>query len=553
MQLATIKHIASKNANYGDAELYLTFRHDEFSMKPVLDERGHFIPREEYLFQTLLCGEDNFAIACMKANLQYEKNNSRGDVKSHHYIISFDPRDGAENGLTMEKAQALGVAFCQEHFPGHQAIVCTHPDGHNHSGNIHCHIVINSLRIEDVPFLPYMDRPCDTKAGMKHRCTASALRYFRSEVMEMCHRENLYQIDLLSGRKDRITEREYWAKKRGQARLDQQTEQPDEIVESTTPATRYETDKEKLRVTIRSAMEKAKSFEEFSSLLLQSGITVKESRGRFSYLTPDRTKPITSRKLGDDYSKEAIMAAITRNANEPELKESISLQASGTTEQKTGMVSRQRSTQMRTTVKDTGHDLKKVIDTEAKKAEGYGKGYEIWGKVFNLQQKARALVLFREHGFDSPDDLDAAISDAHMAVSDNLTQLMEVEAALKEKKEYQKYLLDYLKARDTYREYQSIRSPKKQAEYYEQHRPVLMLREAAQKYFDAHDIKKHVRLDVLKAQIEDLIEEKNRYYTNRREALSREKELITIKANIEAAIGREFSSEQTRRRKEQTI
>ena len=78
------------------------------------------------------------------------------------------------------------------HFPGHQALVCTHPDGHNHSGNIHVHIVINSLRIEEVPLLPYMDRPADTKAGCKHRCTDAAMEYLKAEVMEMCHRENLY-------------------------------------------------------------------------------------------------------------------------------------------------------------------------------------------------------------------------------------------------------------------------------------------------------------------------------------------------------------------------
>ena len=36
----------------------------------------------------------------------------------------------------------------------------------------------------------------------------------------MCHRENLYQIDLLHGSKNRITEREYWAQKKGQAKLD---------------------------------------------------------------------------------------------------------------------------------------------------------------------------------------------------------------------------------------------------------------------------------------------------------------------------------------------
>ena len=197
--MATLKHINSKNADYGAAEQYLLFEHDEFTMKPVLDETGRLIPREDYRLSTLNCGGEDFAVACMRANLRYGKNQRREDVKSHHYIISFDPRDGPDNGLTVDRAQELGEQFCKEHFPGHQALVCTHPDGHNHSGNIHVHIVINSLRIEEVPFLPYMDRPADTKAGCKHRCTDAALRYFKSEVMEMCHREGLYQIDLLNG------------------------------------------------------------------------------------------------------------------------------------------------------------------------------------------------------------------------------------------------------------------------------------------------------------------------------------------------------------------
>ena len=81
--------------------------------------------------------------------------------------------------------------------PGHQALVCTHPDGHNHTENIHVHIVINSLRIAEVPMLPHMDRPADRKAGCKHRCTDAAMNYLKAEVMEMCHSEGLYQIDLL--------------------------------------------------------------------------------------------------------------------------------------------------------------------------------------------------------------------------------------------------------------------------------------------------------------------------------------------------------------------
>ncbi len=38
--MATFKHISSKNADYGAAEQYLTFEHDEFTMKPTLDGNG---------------------------------------------------------------------------------------------------------------------------------------------------------------------------------------------------------------------------------------------------------------------------------------------------------------------------------------------------------------------------------------------------------------------------------------------------------------------------------------------------------------------------------
>ena len=247
--MATFKHISSKNADYGAAEQYLTFEHDEFTMKPTLDENGRLMLREDYRIATLNCGDKDFAVACMRSNLRYGKNQKREDVKSHHYIISFDPRDAVDNGLTVDRAQALGEEFCRKQFPGHQAIVCTHPDGHNHSGNIHVHIVINSLRIEEVPFLPYMDRPADTRTGCKHRCTDAAMEYFKAEVMELCHRENLYQIDLLHGSKNRITEREYWAQRKGQAKLDKEAAAlPAE--EQPAKPTKFETDKEKLRQTI---------------------------------------------------------------------------------------------------------------------------------------------------------------------------------------------------------------------------------------------------------------------------------------------------------------
>ena len=193
--MATFKHISSKNADYGAAEAYLTFEHDEFTMKPTLDENGRLIPREDYRISSLNCGDEDFAVACMRANLRYEKNQKREDVKSHHYIISFDPRDGTDNGLTTDRAQELGEQFCKAHFPGHQALICTHPDGHNHSGNIHVHIVINSLRIYEVPLLPYMDmNPCfslpkletGTQNSRQIKSFESIVSYQSQHIIQVC-------------------------------------------------------------------------------------------------------------------------------------------------------------------------------------------------------------------------------------------------------------------------------------------------------------------------------------------------------------------------------
>ena len=413
--LATFKHISSKNADYGAAEQYLTFEHDEFTMKPTLDEAGRLILREDYRIATLNCGEEDFAVACMRSNLRYGKNQKREDVKSHHYIISFDPRDATDNGLTVDRAQRLGEKFCAEHFPGHQAIVCTHSDGHNHSGNIHVHIVINSLRIEEVPLLSYMDRPADTRAGCKHRCTDVAMEYFKAEVMEMCHRENLYQIDLLNGSKNRITEREYWAQKKGQLALDKENAA---ALAAGQPVrqTKFETDKAKLRQTIRNAMNEATTFDEFSALLLQQGVTVKESRGRLSYLTPDRTKPITARKLGDDFDKAAVLALLTQNAHRaaeqtkaiPEYPAAVKKPLQGEKAAKTT---------------PADNTLQRMVDREAKRAEGKGVGYDRWAAKHNLKQMAATVTAYQQYGFSSPEELDEACSAAYAAMQESLAWL----------------------------------------------------------------------------------------------------------------------------------
>ena len=552
--MATFKHISSKNADYGAAEAYLTFEHDEFTMKPTLDENGRLIPREDYRISSLNCGGEDFAVACMRANLRYEKNQKREDVKSHHYIISFDPRDGTDNGLTVDRAQELGEQFCKEHFPGHQALICTHPDGHNHSGNIHVHIVINSLRIYEVPLLPYMDRPADTREGCKHRCTNAAMEYFKSEVMEMCHREGLYQIDLLNGSKERITEREYWAAKKGQLALDKENAAREAAGQPTKP-TKFETDKAKLRRTIRQALSQATSFDEFSSLLLREGVTVKESRGRLSYLTPDRTKPITARKLGGDFDRTAVLAVLEQNAQRGvTVRYTPQHQAARAAEQTAAIPEYLHAGKGRLQGEKTGKidprqdSVQRLVDIEQKMAEGKGKGYERWAKIHNLKQAAKTLTIYQQYGFSSPEQLEAAVATAYQEMRQTSGELKALETKLQGKRELRQQVLAYAKTKPIREGLKAQKSEKARAAYRQANESDFIIAEAAARYFKAQGLTKLPGRKALQAEIEQLISEKDGLYNTYHEQKQRFRELQTVKRNIDQILRRE----EPHRRKEQS-
>ena len=516
--MATIKHTSSKNSDLSAAERYLTFQHNEYTGLPILDERGRPKLRENYLLDTLECGENTFAMACLLANRKYGKNAQPSDVKTHHYIISFDPRDATDNGLTLEMAQALGLQFCKENFPGHPAIVCAHPDGHNGAGNIHVHIVIGSLRIREIERQPHMEKPCDWQEGCKHRCTAAMLRHLRTEVMELCQNTGLYQIDLLKGSGDRITEREYWAQRRGQRRLDHANAK-DAASGLPIRQTKYETEKAALRKNIRSILRKAASLEDFSAQLLQEyGITLTESRGRFSYSTPGRTKPISSRKLGDNFSKEKVLAVLAENAE------------------------RQKTAALRRT--DPNPDrVSRLIDIQAKRAAGKGAGYERWAKVFNLKQMAKSLALFARYNLNSEEELNARVAELQENRDGALKVVKDLEGRIKTNQELRRHVLAYVQNKKLP---QQVKTAKNLEAFREQHRAELTAYQAAAAYFKAHNIQKLPSLKQLEAEREQLISEKVQFYEAYREAHKAWLDLSTAQQNLEALHRTESRREMTR-------
>ncbi len=318
--MAILKHIASKNANYAEIQSYLMFEHDEDTNKPILNENGELIPRKGYITDGINCDPFTFDMECRELNALYRKNESYDEIKSHHYIISFDPKDTDENGLTGERAQKLGMEYARKNFPGHQTLVCTYMDGHNKSGNIHVHIVINSLRKYDVERQGFMERACDSRAGYKHHLSKDYLIHLKQSLMDLCHREHLHQVDLLAPAEKKITDREYHVGQRGQKKLDERNRQ---ILADGLPIRRtaFQTQKDFLRSAIEASAVSSCSREEFQKLLLEKyNITLKVSRGRFSYLHPERGKYITGRMLGTHYEEDYLLELFGENSKSKEYR-----------------------------------------------------------------------------------------------------------------------------------------------------------------------------------------------------------------------------------------
>ncbi len=205
-------------------------------------------------------------------------------------------------------------------------------------------------------------------------------------------------------------------------------------------------------------------------------MTVKESRGRLSYLTPDRTKPITARKLGDDFDKAAVLVLLTQNAHRAAEQSKAILEYPAAVK---------KLSQGEKTTKTTPADntLQRMVDREAKRAEGKGVGYDRWAAKHNLKQMAATVTAYQQYGFSSPEELDEACSAAYTAMRESLTELKQVEKTLNGKKELQRQVLAYSKTRPVRDGLKQQKNAKAKAAYRQKHESDFIIADAAARYF----------------------------------------------------------------------
>ena len=304
---------------------------------------------------------------------------------------------------------------------------------------------------------------------------------------------------------------------------------------------KIQTDKEKLRQIIRKTLNESFTVEDFARKLLQYGVTVKESRGRFSYLTPDRTKPITARKLGDSFDKAAVLAALEQNVlrSEHTLTSNDAIPLDRTLSSNKGASDRHTPKQSA----PQASSIDRMVDREAKRAEGKGIGYKLWLTKHNLKVMAQTVNLLQEKGLTDEDALNQRIAELETKYHDALAVVKDLEGRMKFSKELRYHIAAYTSTKNVA---QQLKTAKRPAAFEEQHRAELTAYRAAAAYFKANNLTKLPSPKKLEAEYAQLASEKAKFYEQYKETKEELLKLKTAKQNVASFFREEEPAQQER-------
>lgn len=324
--------------------------------------------------------------------------------------------------------------------------------------------------------------------------------------------QSFYQVDLLNPAKVRITDREYWAQRRGQAKLDAEaalSPTPDK------PPKKYETEKAFLRRVITDTMLNSQSMDDFQKKLFEKyGIEVHESRGYISYLTPDRQKPIRGRSLGTDFEKDFIQRFIVSQQNSY----------------------RKPSGKRPDLTIPAQESISRITDISTCEKAQQSPAYATVVNRSNLQKMAATSNFLLSNGI-SPDELEVLRSASKAHVKETHTALKEMEAKLHKIDKIYKARLTLLKNKDVYKQFLDSPNRKK---FREEHSAEIMLYEAARRELQELTGQKNFpSLKDIKAERTALYQQKHAQYETYSEARAHDKELANIEANMNVILDRD--------------
>ena len=525
--MAILKHGSIKNGDYGEAQRYLLFEHDPETQKPIRDEQGNMVMRKGYIQSGINCDPFTFNTECTELNRRFRKNQGGKEVKAHHYILSFAPEDVTEHGLTPQKAHALAEEFAGRFFAGHQVLLVTHTDGHNHSGNIHTHMVLNSVRKESIAWRDFMERSADALAGYKHHQSRELLRRMEQAVNEICEREHMSTVDYSLPTEKKVTDREYRAKRDGQGKLEKINRAV--LADGLKPRrTKYETIKDQIREAVDYAAREAEDEDEFFAILSERyHVEVKTSRGSWSYLHRDRTKPIRDRSIGRTYDRESVLKRIAGFRDMPETvpPEYMPLPKIFLIRSELRLVT----------------DLQNCVKAQQSRA------YARKVMISNLQEMARTVAWIQEHGIDSREELEQMRSEAEESYSKSQARYDELNQIIRDVNEEIRLLGCYLTNKSLYGQFLKAED---KATFRREHEDQIDTYEEAVRRLKVMSSDSFPSMKTLRLRKQELLKERRTQVVKMLEHMKEQKGLEVVYENVKAILDSPFAVERRRQERE---
>lgn len=347
-----------------------------------------------------------------------------------------------------------------------------------------------------------MDQPADHIAGFKHRCTPACERFLKEKVMDMCQARNLYQVDLLNPSRVRVTEKEYFIHHKG---LDQSGDG-------------FASRKDFIRDAIERCAVAAGNSDEFKMLMeSRFEITVKESRGRYSYIIPGRERGITDRQLGMDYRKNFLEKVIT-----------------GQVEFRGKQIS---NVYVRS-------DIGKMVDITSNEKAQNSAGYEFALKKINVKRLSESLAYLSEQKTDSLVQIAEKERELSELFDDATDKLREIEKELQQVRERFRSLEEYRRTKPIVEE---LKSRTKSEAYRSLHESDLILFKAASKALhEAYPDGKLPSKKSMQTELDALTKTKNELYEQRSRIKKDIVDLQNAKRNVETVAKERIPAKESR-------
>ena len=430
----------------------------DYMENPFKTDNGEWISSYECDSKT---ADNEFLLAKQKYAALTGRDQGKKDVIAYHVRQSFKPGE-----ITPEEANRIGYELAMRFTKGKYAfIVCTHTD----KAHIHSHIIWNSTALD---------------------CTRKFRNFFFSAIALRRLSDLICVENGLS-----IIEKPGLSQGKDYARHMFGDDRPPSF-------------QERLRRTIDAALEqKPATFEDFLSLMVAAGCTVKYRGERLTLRAPhedglpDQQKPTRCDTLRGDYTEQAIRERIAGLR--------VSSSAGRAPEAQRPSL---------------------LIDIEAKLREGKGPGYERWAKLHNLKLMAQTLIYLQENGLDDYAVLKEKTAAASTRFNELSGRIKELETGMKANAELQKHIVNYSKTRQTYVDYRKAGYSKK---FKELHSADILLHQTAKKHFDELGLAKLPTIKSLRDDYAPMLDEKKQAYSEYKQIKSEMRELLSAKTNVD--------------------